>query len=462
MRALNEAKARVESELWERPLADMPRWQSVLVPLARLGVAVGRDLAHGMLTLRAMSLVFTTLLAFVPLIAVSFSVLKGFGVHNQLRPALLNVLSPLGERASEITDTIIDFVENIQVGVLGAIGMAFLLYTAISLVQKVEEAFNFTWNVARSRSVLRKFSDYFSVLLIGPLLVFLALAISASLTSTQVVQAIMAVEPFGTLIRWGTRMVPYALVIAAFTFLYMLIPNTRVRFAPALFGATVAGVAWETVGHLFARFVVMSTNYTAIYSGFAILLLFMIWLHLAWLILLTGSTIAFYRQHPEYLARGGRAAVGLSPAQQELLALAIAIRLARAFEDESEAPTRDTLARSLGVPMETADQTLHALEEAGLVRMTRDDPPAWVPARPPARMMVKGVLDAVRNQGRQPRFLAGRPQGGESRVMATVEAALDRTIGQVSVADLLPPADDGTVATEGEASRETETGATAS
>ena len=94
----------------------------------RLGAAVMADVRGGDLNLRAMSLVYTTLLSLVPLLAISFSVLKGFGVHNQIEPALLNFLEPLGEKRMEITANIIGFVDNIQVGVLGTVGLLFLLF----------------------------------------------------------------------------------------------------------------------------------------------------------------------------------------------------------------------------------------------------------------------------------------------------------------------------------------------
>jgi Virulence factor BrkB len=158
-----------------------------------------------------MSLVFTTLLSIVPLLAVSFSVLKAFGVHNQLEPLLLNFLQPLGAQGRHITDQIIGFVDNIQVGVLGALGIALLFYTAISLIQKAENAFNYIWHVKGAGTLADQFSRYFSVIMIVPVLVFAALGVTASLTSTAIVRAIVAI------------------VIGAFTFVYFFIPNTRVR-----------------------------------------------------------------------------------------------------------------------------------------------------------------------------------------------------------------------------------------
>lgn len=436
MQRLQALRERARRLLWDEPLEGRPRWQCTLIELARLAVAVAGDFASGALTLRAMGLVFTTLLALVPLVAVSFSVLKGFGVHNQIEPALLQLLAPLGERAPEITGRIVEFVDNVEVGVLGALGVALLLYTAVSLVQKIEQAFNFTWNVDRRRTLVRRFSDYFSVIVIGPLLVFLALAITASFTSSAVVQAVMEMEPFGSLLRMLGRLVPYLLVIVAFTFIYVLIPNTHVRLGPALFGGVVAGILWETIGRLFAAFVVTSTNYAAVYSGFAILLLFMIWLYLSWLVLLTGSTIAFYRQHPEYLAVGGRGGAGLSPAQHERLALALMLAVVRDWHEDGPPPGRERLAHRLGLSLQPVDRALGALLEAGLLVPSGHEDPGFLPARPPEETSVKRVLDAARHRGERTRLLSD-PGAVEAAMMRQVDSALERAVGGCSVAELV-------------------------
>jgi len=139
-----------------------------------------RDLVDGQLTLRAMSLVYTTLLSIVPLLALSFSVLKAFGVHNQIQPMLLRFLEPLGENGAEIAHNIIEFIQRMNVGVLGAVGLVLLLYTAISLMQKIEESLNYIWHVHRPRPLADRFSRYLSVLLVGPILVFSALGITAT------------------------------------------------------------------------------------------------------------------------------------------------------------------------------------------------------------------------------------------------------------------------------------------
>ena len=376
-------------------MSSLPWWKALLIRVLRVFYVVIRDLLEGQLTLRAMSLVYTTLLAMVPLLAVSFSVLKGFGVHNQIEPLLLNFLRPLGERGVEVTSRIIGFVDSVKAGILGSIGFALLIYTVISLIQKIERACNDTWHVNRSRPLSQKFSDYLSVILIGPVLVFSALGITASVMSTAVVQKMVAIKVFGSLMELATKLVPYLLVIAAFTFVYIFVPNTRVRFRSALTGGLVAGVLWETSGWAFASFVVKSAKYTAIYSGFAILIMFMIWLYLSWLIVLVGASVAYYHQHPESVT-SYRRELRLSNRMQEKLALLVMFLVGNNYYDNLPALTLEEFAQSLNVPMEALEPIMEALEGYGLLSQTANEPPTYLPARPLDTAELKDVLDAVR------------------------------------------------------------------
>ena len=169
----------------------------------------------------------------MPLLALSFSVLKAFGVHNQIQPMLLTFLEPLGEKGEEVASNITSFIQNMNVGVLGALGLALLLYTAISLMQKIEESLNYIWHVPRPRSLGDRFSRYLSVLMVGPILVFAALGITATVVNIETVRGRLAIEMLGPLVQTFSRLMPYLLVIAAFTFIYMFIPNARVRLLPA-------------------------------------------------------------------------------------------------------------------------------------------------------------------------------------------------------------------------------------
>ena len=171
---IDTVNLRINELIWETDVSTLPLWKRPMLHLVRFLYVLGRDLLEGQLTLRAMSLVYTTLLSLVPLLAISFSVLKAFGVHNQMEPFLFQFLAPLGDKGLELGREIIGFVENVKVGVLGSLGLGMLVYTVISLLHKIELSFNFIWRVNQARSIAQRFTEYLSVLVIGPFLVFSA------------------------------------------------------------------------------------------------------------------------------------------------------------------------------------------------------------------------------------------------------------------------------------------------
>ncbi len=381
--------------LWAPGSGDAAR-VSLIRRVLRLLYMVGRDVVQGTLTLRAMSLVYTTLLSTVPLLAFSFSVLKGFGVHNQLEPLLFKLMAPLGGKGEPLTRQIIGFVDNMQVGVLGALGLGLLIYTVISLLQKIESSLNHIWRVSTRRSFVQRFSEYLSVVLVGPVLVFTAMGITGSAMHTDWVERIAAVEPMRTMVAMAGTLVPYLLIIGAFTFVYAFVPHTKVRLRSALIGAAVAGTLWETAGWGFASFIANSTKYTAIYSGFAIVILAMIWIYLAWLILLIGASIAFYHQHPQYHLRRPDQ-LRLSIAEIERLAVLVMITIGRRYAAGRTPWSARQLATDLTAPLRETELVVHAISAAGLLISTDPNEPAFVPGRPLDLITVSDVLRAVRH-----------------------------------------------------------------
>jgi membrane protein len=381
-------------ELWETESADPLRRR--LYPVLRIMLVMGQELAGGQLTLRAMSLVYTTLLSLVPLLAVSFSVLKAFGVHNQIEPLLLTYLEPLGSRGEEITLHILAFVDNMKVGVLGSVGVGLLIYTVISLTQKVESSFNFVWRVSRTRSLPRRFSDYLSVIMVGPVLVVAALGMTASLTSSTLVQMMLSVPVVGTLIALAGKAIPFLLIIAAFAFVYVFVPNTKVRVRSALVGAVVSGILWQATGYGFATFVASSTKYTAVYSGLAILMFFMIWLYLSWFILLFGAQISYFHQHPQQV-RLQRDAFRFSSRLKERAGLVLLFLIVDAYYQGRPRWTQDALIHRLGLPGDAVGDLLQILEQRGLLAETGDESPAYLLARDPEHVPLSEVLDILRS-----------------------------------------------------------------
>ncbi len=431
---LELVQTHTERLLWDSKYATEPGPARYMVRGVRFVYALIRDFFEGQLTLRAMGLVYTTLLSLVPLIAFSFSILKSFGVHQHVRPALLNVMAPLGDMGQEITERIIEFVENVRVDALALVGFLILMYTAISLVQKVENSFNYIWHVSGPRSIGRRFSEYLSVIMVGPVLMAVAVGAGASITNNAVVQYLASTRGVDTAIILLGKLTPFALVTTTFTFLYAFIPNTKVRLSSALVGGVTAGLLWVTIGFLFASFVASSTKYTAIYSSFAILILFLIWLYVGWLILMVGAQISFYFQNPEYL-RHGRIELDLSNRSREHLSLQAMQCIGESFLEGDHRWDMESLSRHFRIPGKDVDRLLNRLRHAGLVVETENG--KLMPGRALEEIKISEVLQAVRKTqgGTEPTTVLGGSKITD--IMENIEGAIADSLTKRSLRDLL-------------------------
>ena len=433
-------KEKINEFIWKADINAMPWWQAWPLSILRFIHIMIIDFMDGQLNLRSMSLVYTTILSIVPLIAVSFSVMKAFGVHNQMEPLLLNYLAPLGAQGQEIAQQIMGFVDNVKVGALGAVGLVFLFWIIVRLIQKIEYAFNYTWRVKHTGSLARRFGNYLSVFMVGPVLVFIALGVTGSVMNSEVAQAIISVEPFGTLLNIGTRLVPYLLIIAAFTFTYLFIPNAKVRLVPALTGGIAAGVLWQTVGWIFATAISasISTNYTAIYSSFAFLFVFMIWLWWSWLILLVGSSIAFYKQYPEYLFINTHD-LSLTNRQKEELALKLMTVIGQHFYRNFPPVSVNDLVEKLHLPKQSIEQQLQLFESHGLLIKIDADTPAYTPARPLEELSLKTVIDTVREPGPNSHIKSALTHLFPSinSLLGNVDKEIDQVLGGKTMKDII-------------------------
>ncbi|MDW3094417.1 MAG: YihY/virulence factor BrkB family protein [Gammaproteobacteria bacterium] len=429
---------KISEAIWQGNLKSQPLWKQIVINVCRFIHLIIVDLANGQLNLRAMSLVFTTILSFVPLIAVSFSVLKAFGVHNQIEPALLNLFSHLGDKAPELTNNIIGFVDNVEVGLLGTLGIAFLFYSVISLLTKVEEAFNYTWRIQKTRTLAERFSNYLSVLMVGPVLVIAAMGTTASLLNNSVTQSLASVEPFGILLEFVTKLIPYVLIIFAFTFVYSFVPNTKVRFIPALTGGIAAGILWQSVGYIYALVIAQSSTQTAIYAGFAIIFFFMTWLYLNWLILLVGSSVAFYRQYPEYLMAKNQS-VSLNNHDREHVALNVLLMIGASFYNRQTPVSVEAIVDHLSCPKQSVEEVLQCYEDAGILQSVNAASSAYLPAVPLENLTVSEAYSAIRTSYAifSPVVMHNISTDMALPIVDRVESSISRELGDLTIKQIV-------------------------
>ena len=437
----NDPSKQIEDFIWSDTLHRFGLPGRILTTLLQHAYAVLRDMFAGQLTLRAMSLVYTTLLSVVPLIAFSFALLKGFGVDQLLEDRMYLLLEPLGDKGQEITDNVMRLVKNVNGGLLGGVSLAFFIYTAISMVQKVEEAFNYAWYVSKPRSFARRFTEYVFVLTIGPVAIVLALGMIGSLQNEGIVRYLLENQIIGPLFVATSKVTPFLIVTSAFAFLYWFMPNTKVRLRSALVGGVAGGFLWATLGVIVATFIVNSARTMSVYGGFAIAIIALIWLYLNWLVLLVGAQLAYYHQNPAYL-RIGRREPRLSSSLRERLALNIMLLVGQAFRDSETSITIADISDTLGIPSITLDPIVASLEGSGLLTSTETE--ELIPGRDLARIALGDILAVVREIGEtgsvsQPRWSPTVEEIGsrlDSAVASTLKGKtltelLDKTRDQV-------------------------------
>jgi membrane protein len=393
---LGQLKDKIDRLVWGDHLENLGPFGRALATVLRYLYAMLRDVFSNDLVLRAMSLVYTTLLSIVPLLAVSFALAKGFGMVERLEEMFKRGFTQLGPDGAEIAQRMLDMAKNINGKAIGAIGVVVFLWTAISTVQKVEASFNYVWYVSKPRNWARRFSEYMVVLLVGPIIMTTAFSMIASLNSNQLVGYLETLPGFAAFFLVVGKLLPYALIVGMFTFLYIFMPNTKVHVKSALVGGLAGGIMWATVSVIFTTFVATSFRTFAVYASFAVGIIALIWLYLNWLVLLLGAQLAFYYQNPAYL-RIGRQEPRLSNGMRERLALNIMMLVGQAFRSGDKGISATEIGSQLSIPAIALTPIGTALEDAGLLVSTESE--ELVPGREMSRIPLSEILAVVRSEG---------------------------------------------------------------
>ncbi|MEA3179871.1 MAG: rane protein [Gammaproteobacteria bacterium] len=421
------------------PAATRPGLLALLIRTLSYPYAVIRDLWRGDINLRAMGLVYTTLLSLIPLLAFSFAILKVFGAHHDLEPIVYEFFRPTGpEAAGQLTRRVMQFADRVSSGIVGSVGFALLAWTLLDTIKKVEDSFNYLWRVEQPRSFARRIAEYLTLLIVGPLLLVAFIGLSHATIASAPMQEV-ARMPFmerlpGTLIA----IAPYVMVTAFFMGVYMFVPNTRVQWRPALAGALAGGVVWAAVGKMFTAFVVYSTRLTIVYAGFAFIVVALVWTYLGWLILLAGAQLSFYIQNPTYL-RVGLQELRLSCVELEQLALKMMYFVGETHLTGDRRWTVNRIARELELPGIAVAKMARALERAGLVKITDDG--ELLCARDISRITVYEILDMARNQRSGHIAPRNRSIPTVDRLIANLDAQRRDRCGDLTLRDLVEESD---------------------
>lgn len=384
----------VSSGVWSDPRKTM---KVRLVKTINLTVQafLNRDLQ-----IKSMAITYQTVLAMVPALALLLAISKGFGFQDIVEKELYTYFPSQSKALATALSFVDSYLAEASSGVLVGVGLVVLLWTLISLLSNIEDAFNNIWDLKTGRTTIQKIKDYIAIFLLIPVLMIISSGISIFMSST-----VMAVVPFAfmtPLVNTLMELLPVVLTWGAFTLCFWLIPNTKVEFKFAAIAGAFCAVAFEIIQLLFLNGQIYVSKYNAIYGSFAFLPLLLIWLQLSWLLLLSGCGLTYSLQNVfSYNFFGNLTSI--SESYYRVVLLVVTAVVYRRFHNGMSAPTRNGLSMKYGLPIRLVSSIADRLQRAGLIQLneSRDgnDDPGLIPTTDTDKILVKDVVARVESAG---------------------------------------------------------------
>ena len=378
---------------------------ALMLKQAKIFILTIRGFLENKVVLRASALTYYSMMSVVPIVAMAFGIAKGFGLDKKLREELANKF----EGQQQVLDWIIKFassmLEHTKGGVVAGVGIALLLWAVMRVLGNIEASFNFIWHVKKSRSFYRKFTDYIAIMLIAPVFIILSSSVTVYIT-TQIQNIIKSIEflgYFSPVIRVFINLIPYVLVWTLFSFIYVVMPNIKVKLWPAIISGIVAGTLFQIAQWGYVKFQINVSSYNAIYGSFAALPLFMIWLQTGWLIVLFGAEMSYATQNFEKY-EFEQDASQISLGYRKSLSLLITTLIIKKFSRGEPAPDIQDISVQLEMPSSIVRDIINNLIEAEIISQVigKDaNDINYQPAMDVNLLSIGEVIDRLENSGIQ-------------------------------------------------------------
>ncbi len=395
----------LQEDIWSTPQRDLTPGRARWIRWLKVMILSVRGFGEDKCRLHASALSLFTLLSIVPVVAMAFGIAKGFGFEELLERQILEQLPEQQAILQQVMGFAKSLLANTKGGVVAGIGIVVLFWSVIKVIGYIEESFNHIWRVKKARTMARKFSDYLSLMLIGPVLMIVSgsatVFIRTQLNAFGPGSGIPLSEAISSLALFLMGLVPLGSLWLLFSFLYLFIPNTKVSISSGALAGIVAGTIYYLVQLAYVGLQVGVARYNAIYGSFAALPLFLVWLQLSWFIVLFGAEFSYYQQTLkayEYYP----AALRISNALKKIVALLLVHRVVKRFCSGEKPVTAAELATGLGLPIQLTAQLIDELKEAGLiapVQLDENRTPGFQPARDPGSISIGSVIDGLELRG---------------------------------------------------------------
>ena len=390
----------VQYDLWRHPHVKTqdPKkrlWYRVLQTV----ILVARGFKNQTLVVRANSLSVALLFAFIPMLAMIYAIARGFGFEEMVSQQLAGSFLAEANVAPVLLEWVERYLETARGGLFVGIGLVVLIWAVYAFFNMLENSFNSIWNVKKTRSFARRMTNYVMTLLLVPILVVVTSGISIFLNSTEILASVLsAIEP---LRKFMLRFIPFVATSAVFTWIFMAIPSTQVKFSSAIIPGVLMGFLYQVVQALSMFLVVLFTRMSIVYGAFSAIPLVLIWLHITCWLLLIGAELAFAIQNNELFAYE-RDLETISRRYKDYVMLYLLSVIIRRFEQGEQPETAHEMATANQLPIRLVQQLLSRLEETNIVRRVlseQEEDPAFVPSMDIHQITVEKVLGRVAAHG---------------------------------------------------------------
>lgn len=418
-RAIDKTTHFVTVEIWRMPLKDLSPRKTFLIKQLRIFLLAVRGVREDKVLLRAPALTFYSIFSIVPIAALAFGIAKGFGLEMYMERQLASALAGRDEVFHWVMDLTESFLRQTHGGTVAAVGLIILLYTVTMLLVNIEGSFNDIWQVSKARTWSRRFSDYFSMMFLAPLFLIMA-SVATVFLNTQLQEGDHAI--LNPILLFLVKMIPFILLWTIFTLLYIIMPNTRVKFSSALIAGIIAGTLFQFVQWAYIAFQIGAARYGAIYGSFAALPLLLLWMQVSWIVVLFGAELSFANQHVDNYEFEAETK-NISPFNKKVLALYILHLIVSNFQKGEKPLTPDNISDTLQMPNSLVRKILNELNAVHLVsetETTQSKEKGYQPAIDTHAISIKMVIDRLEHKGLD--TLIARP----SPALDTLKASLSR------------------------------------
>ena len=357
-------------DIWRVTENELTKSKRVSILLLKKLILSFRGFFEDNLMMKAAGLTYYTLLAIVPTLALIIAIGKGFGVQNSIEKFVSGLFSSNQDLLPYVMNFVSNYLEQAHGGLFVGIGIALLLWSVMSMFRQIENNFNNVWNVQKSRSIIRQFTTYFSLMLLVPLLIVIATSLSNMIDPYIEYMTQKTENHFlSGLYKILITLLPFFVYWLLFTFVFIIIPNTKVKFIHALFAGIVTGTLFQTFQYLYINGQINLTKYNAVYGSFAFLPLLLFWLQISWVIVLYGAKLSYVSQNIAF-HNFEKETKNISRRYKDYTTIIVLKEIILRFND-NELPVSDQdIANKYNIPIKLTQDILWLLTEAEIVRET--------------------------------------------------------------------------------------------